>query len=283
MQNHFLGSLINNDATRQQIEAWCRQHTQAIPAGNGDVTLCRVLGKYLLYGLTRDLALTPHLALDGIWEPWVTMAIARHVKPGMRCLDVGACYGYYSVLMADLVGEAGYVEAWEPVHTELTKVNRDLNGFTQMMSVMPFAMGCHDGQATVREPRGQRPFDLMNAGGYEICAWEPTDYPHASQFTRFEKPGGEFDFVKVDVEGAEADVWRALAPVFAMSPKLTACLEFTPGAHMDPGAFLDAIEGSGFQLGTVGHDGWHRPCSREDALAPDTGNFRMLWLTRGAP
>ena len=80
---------VERDATREQIEARCRERAQALPLTRS-LVLCRVLGEYRLYTLAHDSAITPHLALDGIWEPWVTMAIARYLKPGMRCLDIGA-------------------------------------------------------------------------------------------------------------------------------------------------------------------------------------------------
>jgi hypothetical protein len=56
---------------------------------------------------TRDVSITPHLLLDGLWEPWVTTVIRRIVRPGLRVFDIGADCGYYAVLMADLVCETG--------------------------------------------------------------------------------------------------------------------------------------------------------------------------------
>ena len=91
---------------------------------------------------------------------------------------------------------------------------------------------------------------------------------------------GAYDFIKIDVEGAEADVWQALAGVRSLSPNLTVCMEFTPEKHENPVAFLELLTSDGFELGTVGHDGTPRSCSLDEALVPDTGNFRMLWLTR---
>ncbi len=74
-------------------------------------------------------------------------------------------------------------------------------------------------------------------------------------------------------------MWRALAGVRALSPNLTVCMEFTPSRHDVPHEFLELLE-SEFELGTVGHDGVPRRISAEEALVPDTGDFRMLWLAR---
>lgn len=267
--------LVAQDATREQLEGWCRQQARAVPV-TSELVLCRVLGKYLMYCLARDYALTPHLALDGIWEPWVTMAITRHLKPGMRCLDVGACYGYYSVLMGDLVGEAGLVEAWEPYHSDLLKHNAQLNGVP--VSVFPDAMG-PGGDYVVVAPPPSDGLKLFNAGGVEVVDEDRDTYPYERRVERHQ-PLGSFHFIKIDVEGYEAQVWDALGQVLLVNSDLTVCMEFTPSKHPDPLVFLAQIETDGFTIGTVGHDGVPRACSVDEALKPDTGDFRMLWLTR---
>jgi len=269
-------SLLAHDATREQLEEWCRARAQAIPVGH-DLVLCRVLGKHLMYCLARDCALTPHLALDGIWEPWVTMAIARHVRPGMRCLDVGACYGYYAILMADIVGAPGHVEAWEPYHDNLLRLNASLNGGS--IEVHSSALGM--GADVIVAPPPSDVLSLFNAGGVEVVPAldDGRAPPRYQRRVSSGYPTGTFDFVKIDVEGDEAQVWDALGAFRQYGP-VTVCLEFTPEKHADPEAFLLNIEKDGFRLGTVGHDGTPRACSIEEALQPDTGGFRMLWLKK---
>jgi hypothetical protein len=94
--------------------------------------LCRLLGDFLAFVDTRDLMLGPRLVLDGFWEAWVTLAIARHLQPGSWCVDVGANYGYYTLLMAGACGPEGRVAACEPnpllAETYLPQ-NLALNGF----------------------------------------------------------------------------------------------------------------------------------------------------------
>lgn len=264
-------SLLKADATREQIEEWCRGKTQSYPTEGGRAVVCRVLGKYIMFVANGDTSITPHLALDGIWEPWVTMAIARHLKPGMRCMDIGACYGYYAILMSDIVGDSGHVQAWEPVWGATVLANLNINGLGGELKKSP--MGTSAGlQYEYRIPPG--PF---NAGDIKLL-----EYPGYGAYRRttMESPlPGTWDFIKIDVEGAEADVWQALAGVREQSPDLTVCMEFTPSRHENPGEFLVMLA-SEFELGTVGHDGVPRRISADEALVPDTGDFRMLWLTR---
>ena len=82
----------------------------------GDQTvLCRTLGRFKMYVSTLDEGLAPHLISDGYWEMWTTRVMTEVVKAGMICIDAGANVGYYSVLMAELVGSGGRVIAAEPV------------------------------------------------------------------------------------------------------------------------------------------------------------------------
>jgi FkbM family methyltransferase len=265
-------SLLKADASREQLEEWCRGKTQSYSI-EGSV-VCRVLGKYIMSAASGDTALTPHLALDGIWEPWITMAIARHLKPGMRCMDVGACYGYYALLMADIVGIGGMVEAWDPIWGDALLANINLNGFD--VTVHRAFMGTSDHWFDFKRPTGS-----FNAGNVKTY---PAENHLFSGYTRVGTRAPEpatYEFIKIDVEGNEADVWQALAGVRAASPSLTVCMEFTPSKHDDPKLFLEYLS-IAYELGTVGHDGVPRRCSAEEALVPDTGDFRMLWLTKKA-
>ena len=95
---------------RGDLERLSRQHCHAVRL-NERFVICRVLGKYILYADPEDVGLTPHLCLDGFWESWVTIAMARLLQPGWHCVDVGANHGYYTMIMADAVEPSGRVIA----------------------------------------------------------------------------------------------------------------------------------------------------------------------------
>lgn len=93
----WIGRPGRNEVSRKRSRrATCGEHQ----------LLCRLLGVFLAFVDTRDLMLGPRLVLDGFWEAWVTLAIARHVQPGSWCVDVGANHGYYTLLMAAACGPA---------------------------------------------------------------------------------------------------------------------------------------------------------------------------------
>jgi len=65
--------------------------------------------------------------LFGAFEPATSAALARHVTPGMIVLDVGANIGSHTLHLANLVGVAGRVCAFEPTAFAYTKFVRNLS------------------------------------------------------------------------------------------------------------------------------------------------------------
>jgi hypothetical protein len=63
---------------------------------------------------TRDISLAPHLIVDGVWEPWLSNVFARTVKAGMTVVDVGANFGYYTLLAGRQLAGSGEIHSFEP-------------------------------------------------------------------------------------------------------------------------------------------------------------------------
>jgi len=61
----------------------------------------------------------------------------HYIKKKMRCIDIGAGTGYYSMVLAKLVGPAGQIFSFEEDESccSLLKRNADLNGFTSISEV----------------------------------------------------------------------------------------------------------------------------------------------------
>ncbi len=62
----------------------------------------------------------------GTYEPELQAAIADLVQPGWVVYDVGANIGYITLLLAQAVGETGYVYAFEPLPENLPRLQRNL-------------------------------------------------------------------------------------------------------------------------------------------------------------
>lgn len=260
---------------RSAIEKYCRQHTQQAYLGD-HTALCRVLGQFLMYVDTRDLSLAPHLLMNGYWEMWVTQAIVDYVKPGMRCIDVGANFGYFALLLAELAGDKGEVIACEPQKRvfDLLVSSTVVNG--AMVRPIWAAISDLPGQAQLYV------HDLM-LGSASLGVFEGA-YQQASTvpvLTLDEFVRTPVDFVKIDVQGHEMNVLWGMEEVIKRSPKIAIAMEFTPAEHEDPLAALKEIQSYDLSIRTIGTDGQVRPIKLEDAAKADTGDHRMLWLSKG--
>jgi FkbM family methyltransferase len=264
--------------SREAIESQSQRHCQTTYLGAG-IVLCRVLGRYLMRADAEDLDITPHLCLDGFWESWVTLALAQRLQPGMRCLDVGANHGYYTLLMADAVGQAGHVLALEPNPqlAALVRQNAELNGFGDRIQVLERAAAdCSRAVDLVMAPG--------RAGNATICrAPGPGEALTPVQATTVDDAVAHWpgvDLIKIDAEGAEPAIWAGMAATIEANPQLTVFLELTPAAYADPEGFLRSIEACGFPLRYVDAEGTARPASRDELLTADGGHWRMLCLTK---
>jgi FkbM family methyltransferase len=259
---------------REPLARACEARARAVYLGNNRV-LCRILGGYPLVADGRDNGITPHLALSGHWELWCTMAVARYVRPGMRCLDVGASTGYYTVLLAALTGEEGYVQAWEPAEfaRECLHCTVELNGFEERVEIV--AAAASDGFAPCGAARLVY-ISPRNLGSAEVRDALTEGQAIGLQAIDLLWQGGPPDFVKIDVEGHEARVWQGARRILSATGRRAVLLEFTPAKCKNPSVFLQSIADAGYTLRTLDADGHVE--TREISL--DGPGYTMLWLQK---
>jgi FkbM family methyltransferase len=268
---HLLGE-------RQQLELVSRQESRGLYLGDQTV-LCRVLGKYLVYADAQETGITPHLAMDGYWESWITLALARLLRPGWHCLDVGANHGYYTLVMADAVGPDGRVVPVEPTPrlAELLRETLDVNGFPGV-PVVQKAASASDGDslqlvipphrslnARLSENAGPND-DVVDVESVTIDALT-ADWPHV-------------DLIKIDVEGAEEAVWEGMQRTVSDNPDLVVILELNVDRYKDPRAFLASIALAGFRLRYIDTDGAAKAVTVDELLSRQVGEDWMLFLSR---
>lgn len=263
---------------RELIEKWAAGHAASVYLGDHTV-LCRVLRNFLMYVDSRDISVSPHLMMRGLWEPWVTMAIARHLKPGMRCIDVGANVGYYTLLMAELTRgetqdeEDGLVLAVEPSSraAELLRMSLSVNGLQDVVNVAELA-------ASDRQERGTLTHPALLHGGARVCSSATGDVTCVPLDDVAE---GQWDFVKVDVEGMEREVIRGLRETLERQEHVTIAVEVTPFEWLpdSPDGFLEAMRLQGFSVGVIEPDGSIADL-QPGRLPNQKGKWEMLWLSR---
>jgi len=247
----------------------------------GDCTaLCRVLGRYKMFADTHDVGLSSHLMLDGYWEMWVTEAIASRIRPGMVAADIGANLGYFSLLMAELVGPGGFLHAFEPNLRMVERLQKslDVNGFGGRSSVHQVALGATDGEPMVfvvppNEPKNAHMVPLNG------------DVPNGASLLHTQTLSGnpdwsEIEFAKIDVEGAEEVIWSGAHALLEARKLRTVVLEFTPARYQDAAQFLDRILAPGFSLSYIDPHRGITAISRDELFARNPFEDIMLMLER---
>ncbi|HXM55035.1 MAG TPA: FkbM family methyltransferase [Candidatus Dormibacteraeota bacterium] len=263
------------DVSRSALEAACRAASQAAYLG-GAVAVCRVLTRYLCYCDTSDRSLTPHLLLDGYWESWITQAMARVLRPGMRCLDLGANVGYFTLLMADAVGPEGRVAAVEanPRLVDLLGRSVDVNGFRDRVRLFHAAAADRSGDRLhLHVPAGH-----LGDGAVATYAGPESVEVDTAAVDDLLADWDRLDVVKVDIEGAEEAAWRGMSGLLGRSPGVTVVTEFDARRHYDARDFLGRMAAAGFRLRHVEDDGSIADLTAARALSEP--RLWTLWLSR---
>ena len=268
--------------SRQRNEAVIRQLCANAYLGD-QRSLCRVLGRYKMIVDSTDVGLSSHLLLDGYWEMWLTELLAKLIIPGMTVVDIGANLGYFTLLMADLVGSEGRVYAFEP-NTDLAERMRQsisINGFENTTTVYEQALADAEGDVLLvvpaNEPKNGHLLPADHPAGVDsVTETRPMRTRRLDSYSEVLTA----DLIKIDADTSELAIWQGMTAILKTSRPLTIVLEFARVRYADPGAFIDRILADGFTLAEITLEGGVLPTSREAVLAAAPTEDVMLLLVR---
>ena len=232
---------------RSRLESAIRRRAQTTYLGQG-LVLARILGRFKMFLRSSDRGFACHLMLDGFWEMWLTQFLASQIRAGMTVVDVGANFGYYTLLFADAVGEAGRVIAVEPNPdtAALLRETVNLNGYAKRTRIVPYALSSVDGSAWLYTPDGEpKNATLVEGpgcpGGHTIEVSTLTLDEVALEYPRI-------DLIKIDAEGSEVNIIAGMRQLVARDRPMIV-LEFNAARYKEPRDLLDTLLGfyGGFQ------------------------------------
>jgi len=166
-----------------------------------------------------DRAISRPILLDSYELP-ETRFIVRTLRKGDLAVDAGANIGYYALHFAELVGEGGCVEAFEPIPYLADALYASVveNGFASRINVDRAALDEHTGTACIRHaPR------TANFGGAHLSPLLTSPKTFQVDETvitvRLDDVIGSrpCTLLKIDVEGAEPRVIRGARATLAAS------------------------------------------------------------------
>jgi FkbM family methyltransferase len=236
------------------------------------ILLGRAIGKGLVAAKVRGLTmlLAPERAagfigalLSGQYEPATSFVFAQALTEGDIAIDVGAHWGYYTLLAAALCGNRGRVFSFEPHPRNYALLARNIeaNYLTNVVAVKK-AVCNRAGPSQLVPSQGtgaHRLSPLRTEGGLPVTSPQhalTVDTVTLDGFLQAVGVGSEVRLVKMDIEGAEPLALAGMRGLIEGNPSLVLIAEFSP-IYMDAQAaadFLDSLAAGGFRLGIIDDD-----------------------------
>lgn len=146
-----------------------------------------------------------HLLQAGVFEPESTEATVRCLRPGQVVFDVGANVGYYTLLMAKLVGAGGQVHAFEPTTWAYERCQRNLS-LNPVLAAQPVFVN----RAGLLAQVGRSVDAIESRFSAKVLAYQTREEMSFTTIDRYcaERGIKTVDFIKVDVDGHDVKVLR---------------------------------------------------------------------------
>lgn len=210
----------------------------------------------------HDEGIARQLLIKGIYEEEETHFFLEWLEPGMAVLDIGANFGYFTLLASKAVGSTGRVISFEPepANFALLTKNIELNRYAHARGYQ-LALSDHEGTLRLFT-------DAANLGNPSLSA---KNVPDSGAFVdvrtltldaflagEVEDPLPRFHLLKMDVQGAEALVMTGAKELLERDrPWLL--LEIWPkglrNMGSDPLVFLRGLEALGYTARRVSRSG----------------------------
>lgn len=222
---------VSNDSLYNHVLSILRILNRCIPIGK-DFTV-RV-GNYRMHADTLDRIIAIYLWKWGLLEGFETQWMRNAIQRGMCVLDIGANIGYYTLLMADLVGKEGAVYAFEPEPANYSVLVRNvaLNGHKNVV-VVPKAVVSSNHSVKFYKNKGNRGDNsLYGSLGVNYACIEVEGVSLDSYFPS----GKKIDLIKMDIQGGEIEAFGGMERVIHDNPKIKIIFELTPEKYDDPAA-----------------------------------------------
>jgi FkbM family methyltransferase len=137
----------------------------------------------------------------GEFEPWDWFHLSRLVTPESIVFDVGANFGFYTVLIARQLTSGGRVFSFEPCAQTLSRLrtNIKLNDLEAVTTVLPVALSNQRGYGYMENVDGNSGATALASTGERIALNTLDDVCAEHSLKRV-------DIIKIDVEGHEMAV-----------------------------------------------------------------------------
>lgn len=238
----------------QELLALSKKIDQAVQSSktiqlSSEEILTKIFSGAKMYLDPRDAGLVPHLVLDGDWERNITQAWLKVVKSGDVVFDIGANYGYFSVLAAQQSTRDCKIISFEANPQIIPYITKTMhvNSFDSCSTIENVAVSSSEGKLTLHilkdfiasssihgvehlREYSHAPSELEEAIAVEVPATSIDAYCAKNNIK-------QVDLIKMDIEGYEDEAYAGMRKVIQASPNATLFIEFTSKSYKHPKDF----------------------------------------------
>lgn len=156
------------------------------------------------------------IARYGFFEEGLTCGFIRYLKSGMTVIDIGAHFGYFSLLASALVGDEGEIHSFEPTPStyrmlcantvqfrNIYIINKAVYSKTTKLSFTDLgARYSAFNSSGVSRINDKEIFRKTRSKSFDIDALSIDEYVHEKKIYP--------DFIKIDAEGAESAIFHGM-------------------------------------------------------------------------
>jgi len=176
--------------------------------------LKKINGSYIMELDIGERGIDKALYMFRTREELETEVVKNTVKEGMRVLDLGANIGYYTLLLAELVGSEGKIYAVEPLPSNFERLKKHiaLNKLQSRVEIENVAISDRTGEMEffIGEKHNLGSLEKLNTEWQTKEKIKTKTYSFADFFSS--KPN--IDFVRMDVERGELAIFQNMIEEF---------------------------------------------------------------------
>lgn len=243
-----------------------------------------------LYVDPRDIAVVPHLVLDGVWEHRITTAWLKVLRANDTIVDIGANFGYFGALAAQQTHKKhSKVIMFEanPHLIPYLKKTVAVNWLNEQSVIENLAIADKPGQVVLHLLKDyigssslQSAEELAAYMGKKMYLETAEEIPVAAVsldgYCRKHSIKA-VDLIKMDIEGYEEKAYQGMREIIAASPAASLFVEFTREGYRQPESFYAQMLHDFGHVYTIGEGGAiTRPDSKDyQAVIGDADDWVM--------
>lgn len=250
---HWINQINNNQTSFDELEKQIKDSPEFHLVQQFKQGFTNTSEGFDLWIHPNDQILSRSIVYDKIWELETTKLIKKIIHEGDVGIDLGANIGYFTILMANLVGTSGKIFSFEPApqNFEILQKNIKQNHLENVISEQS-AIGDIDGKIKLY-------LSNTNAGWHKVFPTQFVDYEVSDKnidvkICSLDKEfiDKKIDFIKMDVEGYEWNAIQGGKKILEENYNIKLIFEFFPMAlranNVKPDAVLTYLLDIGFHI-----------------------------------